>query len=68
MKHTIQIITYAKATFSFEGGYEEIFAERPRPDFVSIQQDGDQINLPTADFRAFLKALSDWADAAGIPA
>lgn len=68
MKHTIQTTKEVGALFSFEGGHEEIFASLPQALFVRLEQDGDRIELPTADFRAFLKALSEWADEAGIPA
>lgn len=67
MKAKIQTTTETKATFSFEGGFEEIFTERDG-DLVRIQQDGGVVFVPASDFRAFLKALSEWADEAGIPA
>jgi hypothetical protein len=71
MKHTIQTTTEVSARFSFEGGFEELFVS---PTFsgllthVAMQQDGNLIEVPASDFRAFLKALSEWADEAGIPA
>lgn len=67
MKSSIQTTKGVKATFSFEGGYEEIFAARDAAlVHVTIMQDGDYLLLPASDFRAFLTALSEWADQAGI--
>lgn len=68
MKHTIQTTTEVSARFSFEGGFEEIFVEVAGVGHVAFQQNGDRFFVPASDFRAFLKALSEWADEAGIPA
>lgn len=67
MKHKLHTSTNVTATFSFDGGYEEIFVEGKFP-HTTLMQDGDYLQVPSCDFRAFLKALSEWADEAGIPA